>query len=720
MKITCTYNFKTTTIYSIALFLGLCVLVSCTSKQKTGLPKDLMVSEHITKEAIAKSWNLLQQGQQMAEQGKSIAEILKILPDSTLVQTNANTLLFHIKGSVPMLVELPNNNSKNKKKYKGGGSRAIPLNMRSSYLTATYTSTLFNEGSENVNILAYEKGEDKRQQKKALILSPFINDFGNYDDGILAKKKLEKNKNYNGNVVFKSKNLTLKDFQNFGDYDLVHISTHGIRFCDPVSFANGGIEIVSGGDSNYCRTLIDTGIKHGLDTDVEINTFLSENPELRNLIVIADEQISLRSSFFDYYYSNKDLSDKIWVFSACELGQRSDLATSINNILSNSHFFYWLNTVDAEDAIKTFDVFYKNLITEGLDAQKSFEEIPDNLRNNLPSEYNDSIETSTELIHLQTGSSRHGIEIIEMWHPEDKKPITQDVFYPVVGDFGDGVDETLTLKLQLKGYTKAEFEAQQMTISLKVDDNIVLSKQSFLPSSESTIEVKDLEKHKYGVEVTINDIPIPDVGEKTKITLTTYLHLNEENFSVHKERVTIKSDGVKATMTGSGNTMVLTFDDKRRAQKIESAQMPSDAYTDDSGYMYISTPKQGWVKMHVGKFMGNAMPMAPIPTNPALNKMVSSSGTNSGIFFPITQWGLQFRKVAFENNTNFKKQLVNCDKAEKCTKFIGIAGQESGVTALFSPGGRLKELNFNGVKITYEYGDYTVILPEAKEISLGI
>ncbi len=703
--------------YTVLLFTLLCLsmTVTCTKHSKSAIAKDIMVSEKISEEAIAKSWKLLQKGQQWAEKGKSMAEILKNLPDSTLVQTNANSIIFFIKNSIPMLIELP------QKEDLNGITKSMSLSNSKTTFAITKTISSYSLRDENIeiDIVASQKGEAHRQAKKALILSPYVNTFGDDDDGLVAKKYLETNRNYKGNVVFKTKNLTLEDYQNLDEYDLVHLSSHGNRFCNAAVFADGSeIEIIRDGDSNFCRTIIDTGIKHSFTKKEEINKFLSDNPQYKNIILISKKTIFLRSSFFTHFYA-AGLKNKIWIFSACQLGQRSDLKEAMRSIHNNGHFYYWLNTVYARDAKPAFEKLYENLINEGLDAKKSFDAIPDNLKKNLPSEYNDSIKTTTELIYLQMDSPRHGIEIIEMWHPEDKKLVTKGVFYPVIGDFGDGNNETLTLKVQLKGYTKAEFEDQKTTLSLKVDDNTVLHKQSFLPNSSSNIEVKDLENHEYGIEVTINDIPIPDVGEKEKITLTAYLHLNEENFTIHKEQVTIKANGVKATMTGFGNTMVLTFDDKRRAQKIESSQMPSTAYTDDNGYLYINTAKQGWTKMQVTKFMGNAMSMGTMPDNSALNKMMENSGS-SNIFFSITEWGLRFRKIAFEANTNFKKQLVDCGKAEKCTKFIGIAGEEAGVTALFQPSGRLKELNFNGLKTKYEYGEYTVIIPKAKEISLGI
>jgi len=716
----------------ITLILSL-LLLSCSTKKDEAKNKtvDHMKSETVTKEALSKSWGLLQKGQQLADNGKSIKEILKNLPDSTIVQTNNSAILFFIKGSIPMLIELPQ--KIDKRGITKGGSYAknqTTQTIQKTNLFSSLVSTTFTE-DELVDVVASEKGEDDRQKKKALIISSYLGEFGNNDDGLAAKKYLEKNKNYKGRVDFISSNLSLGSFTNFQEYDIVHLSTHGERFCDPegLFIGSGGsnqIEIVTAGESNYCKVVIDSGVKHNFENMNDVFDFFDpENLLLYGTnVIITRDTFFLKSSFFDDFYGSSGLKNKIWVFSSCELGQRTDFEETMKRVHSNGHFFYWLNTVYAKDAFPAFDKFYKNLIKEGLDAKKAFEKIPIELRSNLPSEFNDSITTTTSLLHQQTGEPRHGIEVIELWHPEKKKIVKEGVFYPLVGDFGDGQDEALTLKVQLKGYKRSEFEDQQMTLSLKVDDEIVLNKKPFLPDNDDNdeITVKKIEDHEYGVEVTITDIAIPDVGDKSKITLKAYLHLNDQNFSIHKEIVTIKSDGIKATMRGSGKTIVFTFDDKRRTLKIQTSQAPSDIYMDEAGYMYSKPPNKGWVKIqptgmfNIANQIVNGLPVENI-FEEAIKK-VTDEAKRSNFFFPVVEWGIRFRMSAFEKNPDFKKQEIDCDKPKPCYKFIGIVGQEAGSYAIFTPGGQLKEFSIKGNTIKYEYGKYDVILPNAKELSI--
>jgi len=698
-------------LWVIALFL-----FSCSKKQlKTeSLYVDIMKSELLNKEAISKSWKLLQKGQQLADGGKRIDEIIKTFPDSTIVQTNENAILFFIKGSIPMLIKLPKENDK-RGKTKGGSGYAQSSTIAPPYIASTILASTFIANNEIVDVIASQKGEEDRQEKKALIIAPYLDEFGNDDDALVAKEYLEKNKNYKGRVEFKSQNLSLTDFESFGEYDLVHLSTHGARFCDRQSFVqNGQIEIVSGGDSNYCRTLILTNINSGFENESNVLDFFTNNPEYVDLVFLDVDGINLRASFFNHFY-NEGVSDKIWIFSACELGQRSDLKESMERIHTNGHFFYWLNTVYEEDAKLAFENLYKNLIYEGLDVYKAFEEMPAELKEHLPSDFNDSISTTTSLIHLQTGAPRHGIEIIEMWHPEEDKMIKTNDLYPVVGDFGDGQPETLTLKVQLKGYTKIEFEEKQMTISLKIDEEVVLNKKPFL-FNDDEITVENIEGHDYGLTITIVDISIPDVGEKDKLTLKAYLHINEQNFSIHKEQVTIKALGIKATMQGDGKTVVFTYDDKRKALKIESPEMPTNTYVDEQGYMYTKIPNQGWVKMRFNGMINQFSRTIPFTTSSFDNSVET---TNSNLFFPIVEWATKFKMSTFEQNQNFSKQRVNCNKPTQCYKFVGTAGQELGCYAIFNAGGQLIELSFDrDNSIKYKYGEYNVYLPNARQFNI--
>ena len=711
----------------IILLVALWFCLSCLDKSRENnkIPQDRMVSKNLSKVAFKKSWELLEKGQALADSGKSIAEILTSLPDSTIAQTNESAILFFIEGSVPMMIVLPGDQSKKAMTKGGGGSVRKSQAAQSANLITSLSMALIGDEEELVDVVASEEGEDERQKKKALVIAPYSEDFGNYDDGLVAKRHLEKNKNYKGRVDYLTQELTLETYANFTNYDLVHLSTHGERFCSDTQLIINAksIPLEIAGESSSCKILVDTGIIASEAGQDLLDFVVSpEFIDYKDHTVFKEGTFLLKSSFFDHFYAD-GLENKIWVFSACELGQQSYLGESMVNIHNNGHFLYWENTVLADDAFTAFNEFYRNLVKEGLNADRSFNQIPAELKANLANNEEDSTINKTQLLSKNIGNPRHAIEVIEMWHPEKKEMIMEDIFYPLVGDFGDGENEALTLKVHLKGYRRSEFEEEQMSISLKVDDELVLNKRVFLPDVEDDdLTVEDLEDHEYGVELTITDISIPDVGDKEKLTLKAYLHLNDENFSIHSERVFIKASGIIATLKGSGKTVKLTYDSKTKAMRMQSGQAPSDIYFDVNGYVYVHNNSKGWMKVNFSGMMGQ-LPMVNTFTESVFDDIMPSNSVeelSGNALFHMVEWGIRFRMSAFERNIRFKKQFTECGKPEPCYKFVGVGGQEEGSYALFDPGGKLKELSFKGMTTTYEYGDFNVQLPNATEMSIGL
>ncbi len=74
------HTFKTITI----LFLSSLFLIACSEKNYV----DPMISKVLTDKALGESWDIMIQGQQLADDGKSIDEIAKTLPEGTIFSTN--------------------------------------------------------------------------------------------------------------------------------------------------------------------------------------------------------------------------------------------------------------------------------------------------------------------------------------------------------------------------------------------------------------------------------------------------------------------------------------------------------------------------------------------------------------------------------------------------------------------------------------------------------
>ena len=153
--------------------------------------------------------------------------------------------------------------------------------------------------------------------------------------------------------------------------------------------------------------------------------------------------------------------------------------------------------------------------------------------------------------------------------------------------------------------------------------------------------------------------------------------------------------------------------------KIETNDSPNDVYLDSKGYMYFFNNKGndiipfGWVKSNkmASMFMGQYSFM-PVESNTHIN---DDSGK---VNFPMIAWAIHYRTKRFEENPNFKKTKVDCNMPRKCTKYIGIAREETGQTVLFNPKGKLIKIEKGNFKVIYTYGQFGIQLPNAQEVSL--
>ena len=726
-----------TIVILYAFMIGSC---SENKKESKSSAIEYMRSEVLSDDALKKSWSLLEEGQKLVDAGKSIDAVLKIFPVGTLFSTNKNSVLFFIDGSIPMLIEL-NRNYKQRRLYKGGGSKNVSVPkfsfLPSLKVNALTTSTISN--NDLLDVIGNDVSDDKRQQKKALIIAPYNStDFKGEDDADIAYEYLKKNRNYRNNITFLKDSVTLEDFTKFAQYDLVHLSTHAKNYCeiDEVTYnKKNEIEYIDI-STRGCFTAIATDIKHGIK-NLNIKKQLEEAKKYygkyAGAIYLSATRVYLKASFFENLYSDGitnsfhtkgGLKNKIWVFSACELGENGMIRLVMQDILEDSHFLNWENSVNAEDAYVAFNEFYKNLTIKGLNATASFDVIPDHLKTDLPLEikgYTDDdgqyvfYDKGTSLEHLQTGNPRHGIEVIDMLHPESGNLLVQNDFYPLSGDFNDGDDETLSLKVKLIGYTKAEFLENQMRLSLTIDDEIVLTKQAFLPDvSGDAVIVETLKEHEYGVTVAIDDIAIPDVGTKQAITLKAILHLNDAHISFHKETVSIVQKGIIATAHGQGANVKYTYDAKTKAVRMN---IPNGTmYYDDTGFVYTNRGKKGWIKMKNGGMNINQFSNMPKGTALKADEIAEIDAATNELP-PFINFAMNFRMIAFESNDKFKKTLVDCGKPVECSKYTS----NDGFHTIFNPAGQLIELAFDDkVTIKYKYGDFDVKLPDAQLFDMPV
>lgn len=719
-----------------------------------------MVSKKLTKTALGISWDVLTNSQRLANEGKGLKEIIEQLPEGTKIMLSEGAIVFFMEGSVPMLVELP----------------AKP-NFKITKGTPTGSASLADNLLEEQDVIANKRGDPEREYKKALILSPFLDEFKADDDGLVAYNYLKENKNYKEGITFLKNRKSIEDiliYTTFADYDLVHLSTHGRKFCiNPITkkkdysgemvfeiddfteetFALEDIfdendaltvfDAITGEeqDTNYnvfldnisCSTLIQTGIEHGLDfKNLERFIEFLEDPDSNAPhLVFGWKKIHLKASFFSQYGV---LNDKLWIFSACEMGQKDDLVQVMQNTHKNGSFLYWSNAVNPKDAYKAFDKFYENLAKEGLDIENSFDKIPDELKSNLESsidvrkesEYHE-IAATTDLKLLASEKPRHAVEIVDLRHPITGLQLVDGNLLPIAGDFGDEKQERIPLKLQLIGYKKHEFE--KMTLSIKTDGYVtsIFKKKFINVPPDPNMKISSIAGVEHGIELSFDEILIPDLKkDQEKLELKAYLHFNDNRFSVHTVSVIVNPKDVKVSGHGPKGSFTITHDYDAQATKMQASSAPSDVFSDANGYIHAYDPKEGWQKINISYFLSKNFQkrIGEIVGNSIAKDLVSEIGLDTkadkaSLFRQITNWPNQITITKLTNSDAFSKSEITCSNSiGKCFQFRGIAKETKGVVIKFNSNNKLQKMTVKGQILDFKYGDFKVVLPSSRERSL--
>jgi hypothetical protein len=230
---------------------------------------------------------------------------------------------------------------------------------------------------------------DDPKEKRALVLSPYQWEFGSWDDGQRVAEILSETRGYEDNVVFKansekdSRTIKGSDLKNWNDFDVVHVSSHGVQICE-------------GGE---CYTVLLSGAM----TEEEITT---------RGVSIATSAIGNNFGATDDLFKSvypRGLGKTIVFFNACETLKGNDFA----NVFSRASGVYlgWTESVDSDIAYKAALSFYKELGENGRTTQAAHEEVQDQ---GLHFDVSDG----AELLRVQAGDDLRAREILTAYDPD--------------------------------------------------------------------------------------------------------------------------------------------------------------------------------------------------------------------------------------------------------------------------------------------------------------
>jgi len=432
--------------------------------------------------------------------------------------------------------------------------------------------------------------------KKALLLSPFFWDFDG-DETDVVKFTLEKShRNYSCDkceVVVKKNTVpdkeydesgeayeflktfninyevSLDDFKSWNDYDLIHVSTHGIQVCEDAICAGmlmTGIFVdVSDYQSALERYTPETGVAWGTMAVPGCGTLEETIKDKETSAQELEEAVTkwgnkgcdafqnrywqlVTPDFFEYHYqnSNGSLNEKMIFLSACESMKDLTLAKALAG--ENTTVYGWTEAVNAGGGATAAIKFYEYYIREGLRAEKAYENVKDRLINDEDSpvlaRYKPkgiSIESILPPELLQQGEENtRGREIITLMQPIYRVELQEKDAIPTNGVAGDGKNDKLLFLVQIDGIDESQ-NPDDFVIHLAVDGEEL--EKTFTPQEK-------ISEYSYW---TLDEVQLPfDAADREFIELEAWVELPTGGESRHVlEEVELANCGWTGNLSGS-------------------------------------------------------------------------------------------------------------------------------------------------------------------------
>lgn len=281
-------------------------------------------------------------------------------------------------------------------------------------------------------------GEDP-DRKKALVMSPYLWQFGESDEGAAVRSLLAQTRGYDDRSVayvtsaaFNDGGVTVDHFKGMDIFDVVHITSHGRTSCL--------------GDD--CRAVIVVR-DDPRPLDIVARDYSDYGVTFSRTDTVT--QVALEAEFFRKQYPD-GLTNALIYFSACETvsGTGSDLARALAG--SSSVYLGWDSPVQSGPARTAALELYRRLADEGVTVRTALEEIG-SLRNNTY--FDEDTDRTIIALLFRYGPfppvDRRIRETVWIEHPDNDEPLADGDGIAPLGTLGDGVPDTLPYRIRVDG-----------------------------------------------------------------------------------------------------------------------------------------------------------------------------------------------------------------------------------------------------------------------------
>lgn len=364
-------------------------------------------------------------------------------------------------------------------------------------------------------------GEDL-ENKKALVLSPFLYQFGEFDDGEAVGDILANTRGYKDGVDFLSNGTAaatevgVESFGGWGQYQVVHVSTHGRRLCD-----EGG-----------CRGIIAvTTLEAILPGSGQTAAEKTQTLKQQGLAVMKSKLhpnttfISITADFLRSRYPS-GLDNTVVFLNACQSfsPQATDLVEALRG--NSSVVFGWDESVYASEAFAAAVALF-NELSDGYPAEIAYERLG-------------SLRFGSATPHgpaptLIVGSRPNGgdlriREVVTLLEPQTGLELSASSMVPIDGVESDGVDDGAPFSARVEGMTPEL--AGTAVLHVSVDD----VEADPVTVSDGTPDGQD----RWTFEGVV---PLGyDVTAATGVTYRAWVELPDDGESHHETSATLTGD----------------------------------------------------------------------------------------------------------------------------------------------------------------------------------
>lgn len=300
-------------------------------------------------------------------------------------------------------------------------------------------------------------------EKRALVLSPFLFQFGAWDDGPVVRDILEATRGYEGRVAFDANQaasdaIPLDRLSSWAAYEVVHVTTHGQRVCEE-GVCRGGIDV----------GLLDAYVPAGATSDAEtIQSLEAVGLEIRSSKETGVRYVRAAADFFREAYP-QGLDDTVVFLNACQSQDAMGVDVDIVDALrkgGRAVVLGWSDVVYSSDATAAAQAFYQALSERGYPARVAWEKLGD-LRTGAASSEGDGTAPYLGLEGPSDGSDLRIREVVTLLDPSTGAELTSGARVGAVGVAGDGDADAAPFRVRVEGVL--EEHAGDVTVHVTVD-----------------------------------------------------------------------------------------------------------------------------------------------------------------------------------------------------------------------------------------------------------